>query len=59
MSVVRQLVVLLPSAFLLARLGGLNAVWWSFPIAEFASLIIAVYFLRKTYINEIKPMYNT
>lgn len=58
MSVVRQLVVLLPSAFLLARLGGLNAVWWSFPIAELASLLIAVYFLRKAYINEIKPMYN-
>ena len=58
MSIVRQLVVLLPSAFLLARLGGLNAVWWSFPIAEFVSLLIAVYFLRKAYIDEIKPMYN-
>ncbi len=59
MSVIRQLFVLLPSAFVLSRLGGLNAVWWAFPIAEISALLIAVYFLRKAYINEIKPMYHT
>ncbi|MDE6916934.1 MAG: MATE family efflux transporter [Lachnospiraceae bacterium] len=36
-SVARQLVVLLPVAFLLAQLGGLHAVWWAFPIAEVMS----------------------
>ena len=36
-SVVRQLVVLLPVAFLLSRLGGLSYVWWSYPFAELFS----------------------
>ncbi|MGI6108554.1 MAG: MATE family efflux transporter [Eubacteriaceae bacterium] len=38
-SILRQLVVLLPAAWVLARLGGLNAVWWSFFIAEVVSLL--------------------
>ena len=33
-AIVRQLVILLPGAFLLSRLGGLSAVWWAFPLAE-------------------------
>ncbi len=41
MSLCRQLVVLLPAAWLLARIS-LNAVWWAFPIAEVASLIICL-----------------
>jgi len=46
-SVARQLVVLLPVAFLLARLGNVNYVWFSFPIAEFASLIMSTFFLLR------------
>ncbi len=56
MSVIRQLGVLLPSAFILARLGGLNAVWFAFPIAEVAAVIVATIFLRRIYLSEIKPM---
>ncbi|MGI6070522.1 MAG: MATE family efflux transporter [Blautia sp.] len=52
-SLCRQLLVLLPSAFLLAKLGGLNAVWWSFPIAEIASLIMSTFFFRKIYKTKI------
>jgi putative MATE family efflux protein len=55
-SVTRQLVVLLPVAWLLARIGGLNLVWWSFPIAEIASVVFTAVFLRKLYINRIKPL---
>lgn len=44
-SICRQLVVLLPVAFLLSRLGDVNYVWWSFPIAELASLTITILFL--------------
>ena len=44
-SVARQLVVLLPVAFLLARLGGLRAVWWAFPIAELMSLCVSSIFM--------------
>ena len=48
-SVCRQLVVLLPAAYLLAKMYGVNAAWWSFPIAELMSLCISLIFLKKTY----------
>ncbi|WP_367272290.1 MATE family efflux transporter [uncultured Dysosmobacter sp.] len=47
-SVGRQLVVLLPAAWLLAQTGRLELVWLSFLIAEFASLILSITFLRRT-----------
>ena len=46
-SVMRQLVVLLPAAFLLAKFFGLTAVWWCFPIAELMSLLMTVICLMK------------
>lgn len=46
-SIARQLVVLLPAAFILARVGGLLAVWWAFPIAELMSLLMSGIFLAK------------
>lgn len=46
-SIGRQLVVLIPAAYLLSLTGKVSAVWWAFPIAEIVSLIIAVYFLIK------------
>jgi len=47
-SVCRQLVVLLPAAWLLSRTGRLELVWWSFPIAEIASVTLSAIFLRRT-----------
>ena len=47
-SVCRQLVVLLPAAWLLARTGRLELVWWAFPIAEIASVTLSTIFLRRT-----------
>ena len=44
-SVGRQLVVLIPVAFLLSLFGNVNLVWLAFPIAEFVSLILCVFFL--------------
>ena len=44
----RQLVVLLPAAWLLAQTGNLNLVWLAFPIAELVSLVMAAIFLKKT-----------
>ena len=58
-SVVRQLVVLLPAAFILSIVGGLNAIWFSFLFAEVASLILSTIFIRGLYRKEIKPLYNT
>ena len=55
-SIMRQLVVLIPAAFILSKLGGLHAVWWAFPIAELISLTVSlIFFIRinKTIISKI------
>ena len=48
-SIMRQLVVLIPAAYVLARVGGLHMVWWSFPIAEVISFIVSTIFLIRIY----------
>ena len=48
-SVLRQLVIILPVAYLLSLTGSVSNVWWSYPIAEVASFILSVFFLRKTF----------
>ena len=55
-SLVRQLVVLLPTAFFLAQAGRLNIVWWAFPFAEIFSMILCTLFVCKVYQKEIKPL---
>ena len=47
-SVARQLVVLLPVAWLLSQTGRLELVWLAFPIAELMSLTLSTIFLRRT-----------
>ena len=47
-SICRQIVVLIPAAYMLAQLGNVNYVWWAFPIAEIASAILTTIFLLKT-----------
>ncbi len=44
-SVLRQLVALVPAAWLLSRTGDVNMVWWAFPIAEIISLIASAFCL--------------
>lgn len=44
-SFTRQIIVLLPAAYLLSLLGNVDYVWWSFPIAEVASMIASIFFL--------------
>ena len=46
-SVGRQLVLLIPAAYLLSRIGNVDYVWWAFPIAEIGSLILSLIFFRK------------
>ena len=55
-SLIRQLIVLLPAAWLLAETFGLPAVWWSFPIAEIFSLLFTVLFFRRVYRQKIRPL---
>jgi len=47
-SCMRQLIALLPSAYLLSLTGNVDNVWWSFIIAESMSLICSFIFLRIT-----------
>ena len=47
-SIARQIVVLIPAAYLLSLSGVLRSVWFAFPIAEVASLILSLFFLRTT-----------
>lgn len=46
-SIARQLIVLLPAAYLLSLSGNVNYVWWAFPIAELMSLVMTVFFLMR------------
>ena len=55
-SIMRQLVVLVPAAYLLAKFGGLHMVWWSFPIAEVMSFIVSRTFLIKIWNDIIKDI---
>ena len=48
-SFARQIVVLLPAAYLLSKTGVLNYVWLSFPIAEVASLAVSLVCFRYVY----------
>lgn len=57
-SILRQLAVLLPSAFIFSKIFGLDAVWIAFPLAECVALAITILFWRKVYRNEILPLYN-
>ena len=55
-SFCRQLIVLLPAAYLLSKFFGLNAIWWAFPIAEVVSLSLCTLFVVRTYNKMVKPM---
>ena len=55
-SVCRQMVVLLPVAWLLSRTGRLELVWWSFPIAEMASITVTALLLLRIYRQKLRPI---
>ena len=52
-SIIRQLVFLVPIAYVLARygysIGNDDLVWWSYPLAEIASLLVTLVFFRRLY----------
>lgn len=53
-SVARQLVVILPVAFVLAKLFGLSAVWFAFPVAEIAAFLVSFALLWRIYRKELR-----
>ena len=56
-SLARQLIVLLPAAYLLSLSGDVNLVWWSYPIAEIISGALTFYFFLRIYRQRIKPLF--
>ena len=55
-SLCRQMVVLLPAAYLLSLSGDVDKVWLAFPIAEFMSLAATLFFFVRIYRRKIKPL---
>ncbi|MBO5125369.1 MAG: MATE family efflux transporter [Spirochaetaceae bacterium] len=55
-SLIRQLVVLLPLAWIFSRTGNLSLVWLSFPLSDLAAAITCTIFLRGIYQKEIAPL---
>ena len=55
-SIARQLVVLLPAAYLLSKTGVLDNIWWAFPIAELMSVGVALVLFIRLYKTTIKPL---
>ena len=57
-SLCRQMLVLLPAAYLLSLTGEVTNVWWSFPVAEVISLIVSLLLFWRIYSKKIKPLKN-
>ncbi len=55
-SLLRQLILILPIAYLLSRLMGVTGVWYAFPIAEGVSMIASLVLFAVCYTAKIKPM---
>ena len=55
-SVCRQLVVLIPVAWLLSKTGNVNMVWWAFLIAEVVSVTLSLVFMARIHKTIIEPM---
>lgn len=57
-SLCRQLIALLPAAWLLSLSGDVNLVWWAFPIAEVVSLAVTLILFARIYRQKVLPMYE-
>ncbi len=55
-SIARQLIVIIPVAFIFAKVFGLDMVWWAYPIAEIVSLIMTTLFLKRILTQKVKPL---
>ena len=58
MSIARQIVVILPVAFVFAKLFGLDMVWYSYPIAEIVSVTVCILLLKRILTKKVKPLKN-
>ena len=56
MSFARQIIVILPVAFIFAKLIGLDAVWFAYPIAELVSVVMCVFMLKRIINKKVKHL---
>ena len=57
-SLIRQLLIIVPCAYIFAKIGGVNMVWWAFPTAEVAGVSLSVLYtkrIRRTIIDKMTP----
>ena len=57
-SLARQMLVLLPVAYLMSLTGNVNAVWFAYPIAEVVSGSVTLFFFLRIYRQKIKPLFD-
>ena len=55
-SATRQLIFILPMAYIFAKVFGLSMVWWSIALAEIASVVLSTILFRKIYKERIQPL---
>jgi Na+-driven multidrug efflux pump len=55
-AVSRQLILILPIAWILSLTGRVNAIWWTFPITELFTLILCIILIRRVFNAKIKGM---
>lgn len=55
-SVCRQMLVLLPVAYLMSLTGEVTMVWWAYPIAELVSAFVTIFLFARIYKKKIKPL---
>ena len=57
-SLVRQLLIIIPCAYIFAQIGGVDMVWWAFPVAEAAGVTMSILYtkrIRRTIISKMTP----
>ncbi len=57
-SLCRMILILVPSAYLLSRLGNVDYVWWSFVISDFAAMFLTIFFFRQSVMKNTKDWPN-
>ncbi|MDN6409499.1 MAG: MATE family efflux transporter [Tetragenococcus halophilus] len=55
-SFTRQVIVLIPLAYLFSLTGNVDTIWWSFPVSELVSALLCVYFLRVIFKKYVEPL---
>jgi Na+-driven multidrug efflux pump len=55
-AVSRQLILLLPIAWFLSLTGSVNAIWWAFPVTEFATLLLCAFFMKRVRDKKLRDL---